>query len=116
MENKDRDLFRLEHILECSEKIEILTKQLGSFESFSQRWVEQDAMTRNFEIIGEAAKNISENTAQKYPEIEWFKIKGMRNLIAHEYFGIRAETIWNTAINDIPTLKLQIQEIISNLK
>jgi|SRR5690554_2319748 len=116
MENKDRDLFRLEHILECAEKIEILTTQLGSFDNFAERWVEQDAMTRNFEIIGEASKNISEYTTQKYPEIEWFKIKGMRNLIAHEYFGIKLETIWETAINNIPVLKSQVQEIISDFK
>lgn len=112
MENKEKDLFRLEHILECAIKIEMLTTQLGSFEDFSEKWIEQDAMTRNFEIIGEAAKNISEETIRKFPEIEWFKIKGMRNLIAHEYFGVRLEAIWDTAINDIPVLKEQIQKII----
>jgi len=116
MENKERDLFRLEHILECSVKIEEPTKRLGSFDNFSQKWIEQDAMTRNFEIIGEAAKNISEETIQNFPEIEWFKIKGLRNLIAHEYFGIRMETIWDTAVNDIPLLKEQIQKIIQTFQ
>lgn len=112
MENKERDLFRLEHILECTQKIEMLVTKLENFDVFSENWIEQDAMTRNFEIIGEAAKNISEQTTQKYPEIEWFKLKGMRNLIAHEYFGIRMETVWDTAVNDIPILKKQIQKII----
>lgn len=112
MESKDRDLFRLGHILECTVKIESITHQLGDFKIFSERWIEQDAMIRNFEIIGEAAKNISDNTVQNNPEIEWFKLKGMRNLIAHEYFGIRLETIWDTAVNDIPLLKEQIEKII----
>lgn len=94
MEPKKRDLFRLEHIIECCDKIETLTKQAGNFDNFSGRWIEQDAMIRNLEIIGEAAKNISDYTNQTYPEIEWYKIKGMRNLIVHEYFGISLEAIW----------------------
>lgn len=112
MEAKEKDLFRLEHIVECASKIEIIVSQLGDFENFSEKWIEQDAMIRNFEIIGEAAKNISDNINQNFPEIEWHKLKGMRNLIAHEYFGIKIETIWNTAVNDIPILKKQIQKII----
>lgn len=113
MEPNKRDLFRLEHIIDCCDKIETLTKQLEGFSDFSMRWIEQDAMIRNFEIIGEAAKNITDKTSQKYPEIEWNKIKGMRNLIVHEYFGISLEAIWETAINNVPILKVQIQKIIS---
>ncbi len=116
MENKERDLFRLEHIAECAVKIEIIVSQLESYENFSAKWIEQDALIRNFEIIGEATKNISDFTTQKFPEIEWHKLKGMRNLIAHEYFGIRLETIWDTAVNDIPVLKEQIQKIIQTIQ
>jgi uncharacterized protein with HEPN domain len=67
--------------------------------------VEQDAMLRNFEIIGEAANHISYATQEKYSEIEWFKLRGMRNLVTHEYFGIKLEVIWDTAVNDVPVLK-----------
>ena len=115
MEAKERDLFRLEHIVESAEKIEKIAASLDSLENFLDKWVEQDAMIRNFEIIGEASNHISDVTKEKYPEIEWYKMKGMRNLITHEYFGVRAETIWETAINDIPVLKKQIQSIIQDL-
>ncbi len=73
-------------------------------------------MIRNFEIIGEASNHISVETKEKFPEIEWNKIRGMRNFMTHEYFGIRLLTIWDTAINDIPILKSHIDSIISELQ
>lgn len=115
MLNKDRDLFRLGHILECTEKISILVEKVKDYEAFEQKWIEQDAMIRNFEIIGEASHHVSDETKQKYPEIEWYKIRGMRNFMTHEYFGIRLMTIWDTAETDIPILKSQIKKIIADL-
>lgn len=115
MEDKERDLFRLQHMIACIEKIEFIAGELGSLESFVIKWVEQDAMLRNFEIIGEAANHISYATKEKYSEIEWFKLRGMRNLVTHEYFGIKLEVIWDTAIKDVPVLKKQIQQVIATL-
>lgn len=89
----DRDVFRLVHIQECADKIEQLVERLQTLEHFKQRWIEQDAMVRNFEIIGEASNHISDVIKERFPEIEWFKLRGMRNLVAHEYFGVRLETI-----------------------
>lgn len=111
----DRDLFRLEHILECTTKIIELVKLVHNFKNFETKWVEQDAMIRNFEIIGEASNHISNNIKQSYPEIQWELIRGMRNFITHEYFGVDISSIWETAINDIPILKFQIEKIISDL-
>ena len=115
MEGKERDIFRLEHILESAEKIEKIVGQVGSLELFLDKWIEQDAMIRNFEIIGEASSHISDYTKGKYPQIEWYKLRGMRNLVAHEYFGIKLETIWTTATTNIPVLKKQIQKTIAGL-
>jgi uncharacterized protein with HEPN domain len=112
----DRDLFRLGHIQECADKIGQLVERLQTFENFKQSWIEQDSMLRNFEIIGEASKHISDATKERFPQVEWFKIRGMRNLVAHEYFGVRLETIWETATVNIPILKIQIMEIIENLE
>jgi uncharacterized protein with HEPN domain len=116
MSNKERDLFRLGHILECSDKIGKLVQQLQNFETFNEKWIEQDAMIRNFEIIGEASNHISDETKENYPQIEWHKIRGMRNFMTHEYFGVRLETIWDTAVSDIPKLKHKIEIIISDLE
>lgn len=109
------DRFRLEHISVCIEKIIKLTEILQTLESFEERWVEQDAMIRNFEILGEASKHLSSTLKEKYPEIEWNKIKGMRNFMTHQYFGIQLDTVWETAKTDIPILKSQIKEILNDL-
>jgi uncharacterized protein with HEPN domain len=114
--NTESDLFRLNHIQDCIEKITILVNSCKSFEVFKSKWIEQDAMIRNFEIIGEAANHISEETKKDYPNIEWHKIRGMRNFMSHEYFGVRLETIWDTAVDNIPQLKNEIAQIISDLE
>ncbi len=114
--NKERDLFRLEHILECCVKIEKIVQIVQTCEAFENQWIEQDAMLRNFEIIGEASNHISEETKNKYSDVPWDIMRGMRNFIIHEYFGVREFTIWETAISDIPKLKVQIEKIILNLE
>lgn len=115
MVNKDRDLFRLNHIEESISKIIEIVLKHKKFESFKADWISQDAMIRNFEIIGEAANHLSAETKSKFTNVEWHKIKGMRNLITHEYFGIKLEVIWDTAIIEIPKLQKEINEVIVNL-
>lgn len=108
----DKNLFRLTHISECIQKIEMLTLRLHNYDNFENNWIERDAMIRNFEIIGEASNHISDELKEKYPEVAWSQMKGMRNFITHEYFGLQLDSIWDTAVNDIPILKKQIQKII----
>lgn len=114
----EKDLFRLGHIQDCIIKIIELTKIVHNFETFesTSKWIEQDAMLRNFEIIGEASNHISAETKEKFPEVEWNLMRGMRNFFSHEYFGVDLDSIWDTAINDIPKLKIQIEEIIAELQ
>jgi uncharacterized protein with HEPN domain len=116
MKEKNRDLFRLYHILEAIEKILKLVEYSKDFDSFQEKWVDQDAMIRNFEIIGEASNHISSETKDKFNQIEWYKIRGMRNFMTHEYFGIKLEVIWLTANQNIPLLKSQIEEIIKKIE
>lgn len=112
----EKDIFRLEHIQEVIEKISKIVESLHHFGEFEEKWLEQDAMLRNFEIIGEASAHISEEIKEKYSEIPWREIKGMRNFIIHEYFGVDLESVWNTAITELPILKIQILEILVELK
>jgi uncharacterized protein with HEPN domain len=63
-----------------------------------------DAVVRNLEIIGEAAKHISSDLRKKLPDIEWQKIAGMRDMLAHAYFGIDNDIIWDVVQNKIPEL------------
>jgi uncharacterized protein with HEPN domain len=64
------------------------------------------------EIIGEAVKNISEETRQKYPKVKWRKTAGFRDIVAHEYFGINDETVWDIVENEIPALFAIVKVIL----
>ena len=116
MNKEERDLFRLGHICDCIDKVEYLAKKLHNYDNFEKQWVEQDAMIRNLEIIGEASIKISDDLKAQYPDVAWTEIKGMRNFITHEYFGIELSHIWHTVITDIPFLKKQIYSIIDDLE
>ncbi|NHM00509.1 HepT-like ribonuclease domain-containing protein [Flavobacterium difficile] len=113
MDNKD--VFRLEHILESINKIQYLVSKLNSLENFEKEWIEQDALIRNFEIIGQASNHVSNEIKEKHSEVSWKELKGMRNFITHEYFGLQLDTIWETAVYDLPILQSQIQKIIESL-
>lgn len=68
----------------------------------------RDAVVRNLEIIGEAAKKVSEEFKSKYPDIEWKRIGGMRDKMIHEYFGINFELVWDVVDKKLPSLKKKI--------
>jgi len=67
----NQDLFRLGQIRDCIDKILELTKILHDLNNFESKWIEQDTLIRNFEIIGEASMHISEETKLKYPDVAW---------------------------------------------
>jgi len=113
---KDKNLFRLKHIRNSIEKIEYLARMLHTQDSFETKWVEQDAMIRNLEVIGEAAVNISDDLKRNYPDVAWKEIRGMRNFVTHQYFGVELSEIWSTVVHDIPILKNQIQKIIETIE
>jgi uncharacterized protein with HEPN domain len=116
MNNNDKNLFRLEHILDSIEKIEYIVRRLATQDNFESNWIEQDAIIRNLEIIGEAVINVSDDLKQKYPDIAWKEVRGMRNFVTHQYFGIELSDIWSTVVYDIPLLKMQIQKIIEDIE
>ena len=72
-----------------------------------------DAVIRNLEILGEAAKHIPPETRAQHPQIEWQKIAGMRDVIAHKYFGIDEDILWDVIQNRVPRLLERIQRILS---
>ena len=92
-----------------------MVKILKTYDNFEEKWIEQDSVIRNLEIIGEASNHISDDLKQKYPDVAWNQMKGMRNFMTHEYFGLQLDTIWDAAVNDIPVLKKQIQQIIQDI-
>ena len=93
----------LADIRESCEKVLRFTKGM-TYKEFIHDDLHLDAVLRNLEIIGEAVKNISEGTRQKYPDVKWRKIAGFRDIVAHEYFGVNEETVWDIVENEIPSL------------
>ena len=92
------------HIREAIEKIERYITSVD-FDAFSDNDMMIDAVVRELEIIGEAARNLSESFQEQHFEIPWYKVKAMRNVLIHEYFGINLKVVWDTCKNDIPALK-----------
>ena len=76
----------------------------------------QDAVIRNFEIIGEAVKHVSSELRSKHPEIPWKQIAGMRDEMIHEYFGVDLAIVWDTIQKDLPKLKQTIDRFLSEAK
>lgn len=105
----------LNDILTSSNKILYLIKN-KTLEDFVQDWVVVDATIRNLEIIGEAVKNLPLELKQKYPKIEWRKIAGLRDILIHEYFGIKHNILWDIVKKKIPRLKKQIENILNKEK
>lgn len=113
MKPEERDLVRVKHIHEAIINIQKFTRGLSESDFHNNELV-QSAVIRQFEIIGEAATNISEVTKDKYPEVEWRIIKDFRNLLIHEYFRVDASEVWYSIQFDIPDLELKIHSILSD--
>ncbi|WP_375326086.1 DUF86 domain-containing protein [Flagellimonas sp. GZD32] len=102
MSRRDNTLL-IQDMIESARKILTYTKDM-SFVNFQNDSKTIDAVIRNFEIIGEAANRITETYKTENPEIEWIYLRGFRNRIVHEYFGIDLEIVWQIIEDDLPKL------------
>lgn len=99
------------HIHDCIVKIIEYTHSLSQ-DQFLKNSMVSDAVIRNFEIIGEAAKHISPDFKKKYPTIEWKKMSGMRDKLIHDYIGVDLWAVWAVVIDIIPPLKKEFEIIL----
>jgi uncharacterized protein with HEPN domain len=108
-----KDIIRLKHIINSIDKIfeYLLDKDYSAIDNES---ILQDAVARQFSIMGEAANNLSLEFRKSYPEIPWRDIADMRNKIIHEYFEVDNEILWKTYKDDLPNLKEQLIKILLN--
>jgi uncharacterized protein with HEPN domain len=104
----------LAHILECAEKIERYTK--GGKQEFLNDEMTQDAVIRNFEIIGEATKRVPEAYRKRHRDIPWRLMAGFRDVLIHAYEGIDLNRVWQIAQDDLPKVKEAIGKILPPLE
>jgi len=104
------DKVYLLHIRDAIDRI--LTYTAERRNAFLSNTMIQDAVVRNFEIIGEAAKRLSSELRSAHADLTWKQISGMRDKLIHEYFGVNLSLVWNTIEMHMPDLKKRVSEIL----
>ncbi len=104
-ERRDSDL--IQDIHEAINRIQRYAAGL-TYQAFLKDTKTQDAVARNFEILGEAAKGLSADFRRKHREINWKDIAGMRDRLIHHYFGVNWEIVWDVIQSKLPDLKAQL--------
>ncbi len=115
MPDRFGDKGRIEHMLKAIKTIESYTQKI-TFEQFQQDNMRLDACIRQLGIVGEAANRISPDLIAQYPNVPWRQIIGLRNILIHEYFGVDDKSIWDIITLNLPPLKENLQEILSELR
>ena len=108
----DRDAFYLAHMLECIESIE----RYSASHDIVLDELTQDAVLRKLQILAESSKRVSEVRKAEFSEVRWRELAGFRNVVVHDYLGIRVERILPIVRDDIPALKAQILAILAAIR
>ncbi len=111
---RDPSLY-LDDILEAVSLVDEYTRGTTKEEFHDNRQL-QDAVIRRLEIIGEAVKNLPQEIKDKHSGVPWKKIAGLRDVLVHEYFGVKIQRTWKVAKKDAPKLKKQVLKIKKELE
>jgi uncharacterized protein with HEPN domain len=99
----------LSHIVDAIDKVAAYIS-VGE-EEFPENTMVQDAVIRNLEIIGEAVRHLSPALKASHQEIPWRRISGMRDKLIHQYFGVKLEVVWETAVTVLPDFRSRISNL-----
>jgi uncharacterized protein with HEPN domain len=112
--SRDPEVY-LRDILEAINRIQVYTKGLSEAK-FQADTLRQDAVIRNLEVLGEAVKQIPEEIRKSYPDVEWRKMAGLRDILIHQYFGIDVEVLWDVVANKLPGVEAGIRKILHGFR
>lgn len=105
-----------ERLLDIAEAIDRIIKYARrGREDFEKQELIQTWVIHHIEIVGEAARRISPELREAHPEVPWAQVVAMRNVLAHDYFGIDVERVWNVVERDLPDLRQQVQLLLDQL-
>lgn len=107
-----RDKHWVESIIEATERILEYTSGFDSADEFNNDYRNFDATMMNFVVIGEMVEKLTDEFKINHSKINWIKIKGFRNIVAHDYFGIDAEEVWQIIKTKIPELRIDMQKLL----
>jgi uncharacterized protein with HEPN domain len=109
MPKRDPDLL-IQDMLEAVRKIELFIAGLDR-SAFLRDEKTVDAVVRNLEVLGEAARQLPEDFTSRFSAVPWYQIAGLRNRIVHDYFGLDLGIIWQIIHHDLPLLKAQLEKL-----
>jgi len=104
----------LEDVLESIRRIDAYVSGLDAA-GLEADELRLDAVVRNLEVIGEAVKQLPEETTRQQSHVEWRKIAGLRDILIHHYFGIDVRIIWDVVQNKLPDLQRQVRAILNSM-
>jgi uncharacterized protein with HEPN domain len=103
----------LQDILDYAEKAERFLTETPSAEALREDERTLLAVVRALEVVGEAAKRVSEDLRKEYPQVPWRGMMGMRDKVIHGYYGVHAEVVWRTVHEDLPLLRKAISALLA---
>ena len=114
MREPRRDRLRLQHMLDACDALMEFVSGRKEEDLLTDKML-LAAVSRQIEIIGEAASMLTIELRAQHPNVPWKQIIGMRHKIIHEYFAVQTETVWDVTQNDVPVLREQLAAIIDQL-
>ena len=112
----NKDFYILLSIIETIEKIIRYTHDYNTAEELYKNDRDFDAAMMNFIVIGEAVGKLSDELKENNKQINWQKIYSFRNILAHHYFGINVDIVWQIILEDIPKLSVDIKQLVSPME